>query len=80
MEENKRKRRSKGSGSFASEQKRLKSSGKSYKTYKNEVIPGKNAPSQQVCYFNIVLIFKFITLCIFADNMQVQVKLQRCYV
>lgn len=47
-EENQRKRRSKGSGSFNSEQKRLKSSGKSYKTYKNKMVPEKNYPKEQV--------------------------------
>nr|CAI5868779.1 unnamed protein product [Callosobruchus analis] len=46
---NEKTRRSRGSGRFGDEQKRLRESGKAYKTRKLKPVPEKPAPSQQVC-------------------------------
>ncbi|KAK5648470.1 hypothetical protein RI129_003362 [Pyrocoelia pectoralis] len=52
--EEKQTKRSKGSGSFRSEQSRLKTSGKSYKTYKKKIIPEKSYPKEQItCKCNL---------------------------
>nr|CAI5856473.1 unnamed protein product [Callosobruchus analis] len=46
---NEKTRRSRGSGRFGDEQKRLRESGKAYKLRKLKPVPEKAAPSQQVC-------------------------------